>query len=108
MGRYNDAKYRCTLKEKSSVGNSIELEGYKKGYKDGYKDGTYNVIDATFIVTAYTIQYKLGFGKKRLQRIMNAIYQNIDSFRTGQLSKEDLQTIEEELKSKYNIEIVLE
>ena len=61
-----------------------------------------NVLDVILTMTAYTIQYKLGLGKKRLPEIIESIMINIDSFNTWQLTKEDYKTIQEDLK-KYNI-----
>ena len=49
-------------------------------------------------MTAYTISYKLGLGKKRLPEIMHSIMDNIDAFNTGHLSNEDYETIKEEVK----------
>ena len=40
------------------------------------------------------------FGKKRLPEIMDRLKNNIDSFRTGHLTTEDLPEILEEVKQK--------
>lgn len=96
--RYKNGYYRFS--RQSSVENSIEDKGYQKGYKDGFYAGEVHVIDITFNIMAYTMGYKLGFGKKRLNYILRAIYNNIDSFRTGQLTNEDYETITNELKEK--------
>ena len=77
----------------------------KDAYDAGYKAGMQSVVDITFYMTAYTIQYKLGFGKKRLQEIMRAIYNNIDSFRSGHLEPQDYDTIVEEMKNEYGIKL---
>lgn len=55
-------------------------------------------LEIIMYMTAYTISYKLGLGKKRLPEIMGAILNNIDSFNTGHLSNEDFATIKEEVK----------
>ena len=66
-------------------------------YDRGFNDGMKHVEDVVFYMTAYTIQYKLGFGNKRLCRIMHDIFNNIDAFRTGHLTKSDFATIKEEM-----------
>ena len=98
MSRYNDINFKYT--KTSSVSNSIEEKGYRKGFKEGYIQGELHVIETTFNLMAYTMNYKLGFGKKRLFELLRAIYLNIDSFRSGQLSKEDYIEIQNELKEK--------
>lgn len=42
-------------------------------------------LDIYSITVAYTLRYVCGFGKKRLPEIMNRIWNNVDSFRTGHL-----------------------
>lgn len=94
----------------------LEKQGYSKAsimkqygseaYDAGYKAGTKAVTDIVFYLTAYTIQYKLSFGKKRLQRIMRQIFYNIDGFRTGHLTSGDFQTIKNEMRSKYGVNLL--
>ena len=53
-------------------------------------------LDIYNIAVAYTLRYVGGFGKKRLPEVMNRIWNNVDSFRTGHLSFEDcLQELKE-------------
>lgn len=66
-------------------------------YKQGFDEGMKHIVNAIFYMTAYTINYKLGFGKKRLQEIMYAIFNNIDAYRTGHLTIDDYETIEKEM-----------
>lgn len=73
---------------------SIETE---KVYQKGFKDGMQQSIEIVFYMTAYTINYKLGFGNKRLTEIMYAIYNNIDAFRTGHLEKIDYADIKAQM-----------
>lgn len=68
-------------------------EAYQKGIKDGMQES----VEIVFYMTAYTINYKLGFGAKRLQQIMYDIYNNIDAFRTGHLSKVDYEEIKRQM-----------
>lgn len=64
----------------------IEL-AYKRGQKETVKNYS--------IAVAYTLNYKFGFGKKRLPDLMHEIAFICDSFTTGHLSLEDC---ENELK----------
>lgn len=73
---------------------AIELEkAYQKGVTDGMKES----VEIVFYMTAYTINYKLGFGAKRLQQIMFDIYNNIDAFRTEHLEKIDYAEIKKQM-----------
>ena len=85
----------------------LEQKGYNKStimkkycdelYDKGFGDGMRHVQEVIFYMTAYTINYKLGFGNKRLCKIMGDIFYNIDAFRTGHLSKTDFANIKEEM-----------
>lgn len=75
-------------------------------YEKGYKDGMKAVSEIVFYMTAYTLQYKLEFGKKRLQSIMKAVYGNIDAYRTNHLNTQDYETIKSEMENKYGVKIV--
>lgn len=46
-------------------------------------------LDIYSIAVAYTLRYVCGFGKKRLPEVMQRIWNNVDSFKTGHLSIED-------------------
>lgn len=67
-------------------------------YEEGYKEGMLKAIEITFYLTAYTLNYKLGFGRKRLVQMMEWIYNNIDAFRTNHLTPEDFETIKKEIE----------
>lgn len=81
---------------------SLALKKQREDMQKDFEIQKQNVLDVILTMTAYTIQYKLGLGKKRLPEIIESIMINIDSFNTGQLTKEDYKTIQEDLK-KYNI-----
>ena len=70
---------------------------YKRGLEKGFKDGMLEAVDIMFYMTAYTLHYKLDYGKVRLTRVMRWIYKNIDSFRTGQLTTEDMNEIRKQM-----------
>lgn len=92
--------------EQSGISKAHIMEQYRKeAYDRGWYDGMTNVIEITFYMTAYTLQYKLGFGRKRLQWIMQAIYNNIDAYRTQHLSTEDYKTIVEQMRDDYGIKL---
>lgn len=86
--------------EAMQEGLKLQRRDMEKQFENQKKD----VVDVIMTMTAYTIQYKLGLGKKRLPEIMNAIMDNIDAFNTGHLNKEDFEQIKEEMK-KYNFYI---
>lgn len=46
-------------------------------------------LDLYSIAVAYTLHYVLGLGKKRLPAVMQRIWNNVDSFKTGHLSIDD-------------------
>lgn len=46
-------------------------------------------LDIYSIAVAYTLRYVCGFGKKRLPEVMQRIWNNVDSFKTGHLSIND-------------------
>lgn len=68
-----------------------------ESYTAGYKEGMKAVSEIVYYMAAYTINYKLGFGRKRLQRIMHDIYNNIDAYRTGHLTTSDYDVIKSEM-----------
>lgn len=85
------------LKKAASSSNPIELgvwasnfeESIRKEYEKAYLDELYTSVENFSIATAYTLRYTCGFGKKRLPEIIERIWNNVDSFRTGHLSLED-------------------
>ena len=92
--------------ERSGVSEAaIRERDRKEAYDAGYKAGMQSVVEITFYMTAYTLSYKTGYSKARLRELMGYIYNNIDSFRTGQLEPQDFDTIVEEMKGKYGIKL---
>lgn len=75
-------------------GTGFAMQKYRdEVMQQGLQQGAKNTVSMVLYMTAYTLNYKLGFGKKRLIRIMTDIYNNIDSYRTGQLSPNDYKEI---------------
>lgn len=102
----NREQKRRALKEvntpyKFNQAMSYGLDMQKRDLEQRFNAQKKDIIDIILTMTAYTIQYKLGLGKKRLPEIMNAILNNIDSFNTGHLTKQDFDFIKEDLK-RYN------
>lgn len=92
--------------ERAGVDKQSILQKYRQdAFNEGYDMGARGIVEITFYLTAYTLSYKTGFSKKRLRELMNSIYLNIDSFRTGQLVPQDYDTIVEEMNEKYGIKI---
>ena len=58
----------------------------------------HDYINIILTMVAYTINYKLGIGKKRLPEIMQAILNNIDSYNTGYLLPENFDIIKAEVE----------
>ena len=75
-------------------GTGFAMQKYRdEVMQQGLQQGAKNTVSMVLYMTAYTLNYKLGFGKKRLIRIMTDIYNNIDSYRTGQLEPNDYKEI---------------
>lgn len=79
-------------------GKEFTMQKYREeAVEAGAKQGARTAIDMIMYMTAYTINYKLGFGKKRLGRIMYHIIDNIDAYNTGHLTHEDYVEIKKEM-----------
>ena len=79
-------------------GKEFTMQKYREeAISAGAKQGARTAIDMIMYMTAYTINYKLGFGKKRLGRIMYHIIDNIDAYNTGHLTHEDYEEIKKEM-----------
>ena len=63
----------------------------------GAKEGVRTAIDVILYMVCYTLNYKLGLGKKRLPEIMNYILDNIDAYNTGHLTHEDYVEIKRQM-----------
>ena len=97
---------RRKLEKKGLNTNSIMTRYREEAYDDGFHAGMKHVEDVMFYMTAYSIQLEFNLGKKRLQRAMRRLFNNIDAFRTGHLSPEDFQTIKEEMQNKYGVNLL--
>lgn len=105
----NRAEKRKALKSintpaKFTEAMSEALDFQRRDMQKQFEKQKKDFVDVIMTMTAYTIQYKLGLGKKRLPEIMNAILNNIDAFNSGHLNKEDFEAIKEMMK-KYNFSI---
>ena len=75
-------------------GKEYTMQRYRdEALRQGEQTGVKSAINVILYMTAYTINYKLGFGRKRLLRIMSQILENIDCYRTGHLDPNDYQEI---------------
>lgn len=97
MNREESRKLKKQGMSEYSIRFIEQDRAYKRGLEKGFKDGMSEAIDIMFYMTAYTLNYKLDFGKVRLTRTMRWIYNNIDSFRTGQLTVEDMDDIRKQM-----------
>ena len=79
-------------------GKAFAMKKYREeAIEAGAKQGARTAIDVIMYMSAYTINYKLGFGKKRLCRLMAQIIDNIDAYNTGHLTHADYETIKKEM-----------
>lgn len=97
MGIYKTRRYNAP----PNYDKLTPERAYEKGVKRGREDAT----EIIFYMLAWTIQYKMDFGKKRLQRIMKETMNNIEAFGTGHLSPEDYVEIKNEIENKYDIRL---
>lgn len=92
----NRSKRRALEKK---YGKDFAMQKYREeAIEAGAKQGVRSAVDVILYMVAYTLNYKLGFGRKRLQRIMYHIVDNVDAYNTGHLTPEDFRTIKEEMK----------
>ena len=84
-------------KAERKYGQAFSMQKYRE---EAIEEGRRQAIEIILTMTAYTMNYKLGFGQKRLTEIISAIMLNIDSYRTGQLTPEDYDTIKADLAKK--------
>lgn len=84
-------------KAERKYGQEFSMQKYRD---EAIEEGRKQAIEIILTMMAYTLNYKCGFGKKRLTEIIEAIMMNIDSYRTGQLTPSDYDTIKQELKEK--------
>ena len=66
-------------------------------YEQGVKDGMRMCEEIVFYMTAYSIQLEFNLGKKRLQRAMRRVFDNIDAYRTKHLNSSDYDLIKSEI-----------
>ncbi len=103
VGKMNRKQRREYAK---NINTYSKLKGFEKEFiavqekkkKEEIDFAKHWYLEIIMTMTAYTLSYKLGLGKKRLPWIMDAILNNIDSFNTGHLTTEDFYTIKEEVK----------
>ena len=75
-------------------GKVFTMQKYRDdAFNSGFKEGVNTTYCVVMNMVAYSLNYKLNLGKKRLPEIMQTIADNIDSYRTGQLDSEDYKEI---------------
>lgn len=80
-------------------GEGFTMQKYRDdAFNSGFKEGVNTTYMVVMNMVAYTLNYKLNLGKKRLPEIMQTIADNIDSYRTGQLDTEDYKEIKKIVK----------
>jgi hypothetical protein len=87
--------------EKLGVSTPKIMSQYREeAYSQGYMAGMAHEIEVTFNMLAYTLTYKTGYSKARIQELLRTAYLHIDSFRTNQLTPDDYDSICKELEEK--------
>ena len=85
-------------KYERKYGTVSAMQRYRdEAIEQGRKMGQDETVSVILYMTAYTLNYKLGFGEKRLTEIMYHILDNIDAYRTGHLTHEDYVEIKEQI-----------
>jgi hypothetical protein len=80
-------------------GTVFTMQKYRDdAFNAGFKEGVNTTYMVVMNMVAYSLNYKLGLGQKRLPEIMRTIADNIDSYRTGQLDAEDYKEIKKIVK----------
>lgn len=80
-------------------GTNYAMQKYREeAIEAGAKQGARTAIDMVMYMVAYTLNYKLGLGKKRLPEIMYHIVDNIDAYNTGHLTHADYVEIKKQMK----------
>lgn len=77
-------------------GNKVDIQ--RSSYEKGKKDG----VDGFAIMLCSVLADKWGFGKIRIQRMINQIQYVADSINTGYITLDDLQ---EELRENHKLKI---
>ena len=79
-------------------GKAFTMQKYREeAIEAGAKQGARTAIDVILYMVCYTLNYKLGLGKKRLPQIMYHIIDNIDAYNTGHLTHEDFVEIKKQM-----------
>ena len=96
--------------EKKGTSKSEAMNRYRKdifntGYQHGYAQAKLDAEEILYYMFAYTFQYKFNLTKEQLQDAMTGTIQNIESYATGQLTKQDFDDIRKMLKEKFDIDI---
>lgn len=85
-------------RQERKYGKVVAMQRYRdEAFELGRQCGQREDLEVILYMTAYTIQYKLGFGEKRLTNIMYHIMDNIDAFKTGHLTPNDFKEIKQEI-----------
>lgn len=79
-------------------GKEFTMKKYREeAVAAGAREGARTAIDMILYMVSYTLNYKLGLGKKRLPEIMYHILDNIDAYNTGHLTHEDYIEIKKQM-----------
>ena len=89
-------KERRNMEKK--YGPNFAMQKYREEIKEeGIQQGMRMAIEIILYMTCYTLNYKLGLGRKRLPEIMYHIVDNVDAYNTGHLTPEDFIEIKKQM-----------
>ena len=93
--------FKSNIKDMNDVARFVENALYEKRKEDKEKQHQNEMFYCNMIVilVAYTLACE-GFGKKRLPKLMKRIMENIDSYRTGHLTMDDIPEIRNEVRAR--------
>lgn len=98
------------LLKKNGVSDSKAMQIYRQdifnaGYQHGYAQAKLDAEEILYYMFAYTFQYKFNLTKEQLQEALTGTIQNIESYATGHLTKQDFDDIRNMLKEKFDVDI---
>ena len=85
-------------RQERKYGKIVAMQRYRdEAYELGRQRGQREDLEVILYMMAYTMNYKLGFGKKRLTEIIYHVMDNIDAFKTGHLTPNDFNEIKRQI-----------
>ena len=90
---------------KSQAMQKYRQDIFNTGYQHGYAQAKLDAEEILYYMFAYTFQYKFSLTKEQLQDALTGTIQNIESYATGQLTKQDFDDIRNKIRSEFDADI---